>query len=410
MNLILAMALRNARRSWRRSLLTAIAITFGTALLQIGLAWVDGVLGDAFDRASAMAGHVRVVTPAFAEKENMFPLSENMPQTDPLVKAVASVAGIKGAYARIQLPTSVSVDASIGDVFALLQGAPTDYYTEVLELDSHLAEGRMLAADSEVMIGKTLAEEAHIKLDEQMIFIGQTQDGSPSGLKVKVVGIVDLGSKAQNKQAYITLEKARYVADMDGGATEILAFGADREQAEALSAKVGALPELKGLEVRAWSQRRPWSEVKKIIGPISSILVTVIVMITALVVLNTMLMSVLERTSEIGVLRAMGMRRAQTILLFVAEAIGIAILGGLLGALIGACGALYLQHVGVNIGAGADRMPSSVPINTIVYGRFKFSNMLNGMFLAMLMAVIGSALPAWRAASIEPVEAMRHRR
>ena len=75
LNLTLAMALRNARRSWRRSLLTAAAITIGTGLLHVGMAWQDGVLDGALDQATRVAGHVRIVTVKFSDKEAFFPIA-----------------------------------------------------------------------------------------------------------------------------------------------------------------------------------------------------------------------------------------------------------------------------------------------------------------------------------------------
>ncbi|HNH48915.1 MAG TPA: hypothetical protein PKY30_17865, partial [Myxococcota bacterium] len=79
MPVLFSMAVRNAMRSWRRSLLTAAAITIGTALLNVGMAWQNGILEGALDSASAMAGHVRVVKPRYSDKETLFPIAENMP-------------------------------------------------------------------------------------------------------------------------------------------------------------------------------------------------------------------------------------------------------------------------------------------------------------------------------------------
>lgn len=418
--LTLRMALRNARRSWRRSLLTAAAITIGTALLHVGMAWQNGVLDGALNQATRVAGHVRVVTTRYADREAVYPLAENLPRTDPLLAAINGLPGAR-AYARLALPATVSVGDTIGEEFTLVQGAANAYYTEVLQLDRYLYQGRMIAegaaGDKEVVVGRTVAEDAGLKLGDEVVFLGQTQDGSLSPIKQTVVGISDFGSRQQNKMVYISLEKARYMADIPEGATEIVAFAEDRALAVPLADRIRALPAAQAaaqpgapLAVQAWNQRKPWSDLVRFITPILTIMASVIVGLTGLVVLNTMLMSVLERTAEIGVLRALGMRRSQTLTLFVTEALGIALVGGTLGAILGTSGALYLQHYGVNIGQGVSKLPAAIPLTSTVYGLFEPINLVYGMILSLLMAVFGSLLPAWRASRIEPVEAMRQRR
>ncbi len=410
MPVLFSMAVRNTMRSWRRSLLTAAAITIGTALLNVGMAWQDGILEGALDSASAMAGHVRVVKPRYADKETLFPISENLPNTEPLLKAIRTVDGVRGVWPRLQLPATVSVGGEIGDVFSLLQGAPLDYYRDILHLDQHILAGRFLEKDNEAMLGTALAEEAKLKVGDEVVFIGQTQDGSLSPIKAEVVGLVDMGSRPQNMLAYLTLEKARYMADIPEGSTEIIIFADQRDDAAEIAARLRSLPELKELEVKAWSERKPWSEMIRLIRPITAIFAMVIVLLTGLVVFNTMLMSVLERTGEIGVLRALGMNRLQTIRLFVTEAIGIALVGGLAGALLGGTGAILLEIYGLNLGEGVNRLPATIPINATVHGRFDIANLFYGMLLAFVMAIVGSLIPAIRATAVEPIEAIRQRR
>jgi putative ABC transport system permease protein len=148
-----------------------------------------------------------------------------------------------------------------------------------------------------------------------------------------------------------------------------------------------------------------------LVGALQSIAAGVIVFITALGVLNTMLMSVLERTAEIGVMRAMGMRRGSTVLLFVMEAMGIAAVGGSIGAVIGGLIAYYgLELHGINLGNAVNKMPPGFAIDAVIHGDWEPYMLVQAFMLGLVMAVVGGALPAFRAAQIEPVEAMRSRR
>lgn len=409
--LILSLAIRNAARNRRRSTLTALTVVFGVAFLTLGMAWIQGVLGDALDGAAFFAGHVRVVEEDYAKKEALFPLDENLAETDPLVEAAGRTPGVTGAWPRISMPVTVTAGEELGEVFGLVQGAPLDWYTEILELDDHIADGRMLTRDGEVVIGTTVRDQTGAKVGDELVLLGQTQDGSMSPLKVTVVGVYDLGSKPQNRLLYLTLEQARWMADIPDGALEVLVYAASRAEAVDLAARMRAEPAFAGTAVQAWSERAPYDAMLPFTNTIRGIAAGSIVFITALGVLNTMLMSVLERTAEIGVLRAMGLKRPQTVALFVVEAIGIAAVGGVVGAAIGGLiGYLWLERVGIDLGTAADKFPGAIPVNSTVYGEVDAAMLGQALLLGLVMAILGGALPALRAARIEPVEAMRTRR
>lgn len=408
--LLFQLALRNALRNRRRSLLTALMVTAGIGLLMLGMAWIHGVLGGALHAAANIAGHARVVTPGYVQKEQLFPLADNLAQTKALVEAVGKVPGVKGVYERISMPVTFTVGEELGEKFTLLQGASPGWYTEVMDLPAHLEEGRMMEGDKEIVLGKEAAAQAGAKLGDTVIVLGQTQDGALSPGKFTVTGIADMGNTGQNRISYITLEKARYLADIPEGALELLVYG-DEEGAMALAATVRALPEAKELTVQAWNERSPYNGMQLFADTISFVAAGLIVFITGLGMLNTMLMSVLERTAEIGVMRAMGLKKWETVMLFATEALGIAAVGGVLGSLGGAAIAyLWLEKHGINLGGAAKSFPSAIPINTVVYGEVTADQLVAGFLLGLAMAVVGSVVPALRASTIEPVEAMRTRK
>ena len=134
-------------------------------------------------------------------------------------------------------------------------------------------------------------------------------------------------------------------------------------------------------------------------------------MLAALAIFNTMSMSVLERTGEIGVMRAMGMSRPRALGLFLVESIFIGLLGSAFGVALGSAGAWYLQTYGVTLGEDVvAKMGSSFPIQATVYADLTLSTVATAVLLGILASVLGALLPALRASSIQPVLAMRARR
>ena len=126
----------------------------------------------------------------------------------------------------------------------------------------------------------------------------------------------------------------------------------------------------------------------------------IFVFITALGVLNTMLMSVLERTGEIGVLRAMGLRPAGVVIMFVVEALVIAAVGGAVGVAIGSLGGVWLEVHGLDLGDAMARMPSTMPVNRVLRADWTPWVAELAFALGLVMALVGSVTPSLRAVAV----------
>jgi putative ABC transport system permease protein len=161
--------------------------------------------------------------------------------------------------------------------------------------------------------------------------------------------------------------------------------------------------------VQAWNDRDPYNTIYDVNQAILYVLGGAIVFITALGVLNTMMMSVLERTAEIGVLRAMGMKARTVVSMFVVEATCIGFGGSALGVLLGAIPARYAETHGVVLG---DDISSkiTIPVNSTFYADLSVDIVVLAFLLGLLIAALGALLPSIRATAIQPVDAMRSRR
>ena len=183
-------------------------------------------------------------------------------------------------------------------------------------------------------------------------------------------------------------------------------YGERFQDAAALSARLAGVAALRGLAVQSWSEREPWKSVSSSVRGVEAVIVMIFVLLTALGIWNTMMMSVLERTHEIGVLRAMGLSRAGAVALFVGEALAIAVVGGVLGVGLGIYPAWLLESRGLSIGARTAENVS-IGFTETVRGDLSGEIVVVAFALGLLMAFIGSIVPALRAASIAPVAAMR---
>ncbi|MCK6526924.1 ABC transporter permease [Myxococcota bacterium] len=409
---LVRLAARNATRKPTRTLLTAGMVVAGTSLLVVALAWVEGIFSQMLEQGTDASGHVRVVAPEFAAREALMPLYENIPDTGPLVEQARGAPGVLGIYPRITAGVTLTVGDEIGDVFGLAVGAPREWFTERMDADASLAEGRWFEEGAdELVLGATLARRAGARLGDEVVVLGTTQDGSLSPVKGTLVGITRGGNALLDRQVFLPLPKMRWLADIPEGATEVLIYGGHHDDAPGIAAGISALPAAAGLTVQPWTVREPWAGMVKTIGAVQGFLVFIVVFLAGLGVWNTMMMSVLERTREVGVLRAMGLTRAGAVALFVGEAAAIAVLGGIVGVALGSLPAWWLSHHGLTLSEQlTSNFSEQLPISATLYARLTPGTMVGSFFLGLAMAVVGSALPALRAASIQPVAAMRHER
>lgn len=414
MMLWVRMAFRNALRNVRRTMLTAATVVVGVALVVLALSWINGIFGRVMEAYTAQSGHMRIVDQDFREREELQPLYENIPDVEGLRDAVLSVDGVVDAQPRIQMGVVITADEEIGDDFTLAVGAPQEYYTRWMGAPEKMVAGRFLdpASDREIVLGAKVAEQLGVGVGAEVVLIGQTQYGSMSPTKLDVVGVIG-GDALLRSQVLIPFSEMQYVADIPDGAVELLVYTSSREPVVvSLVAQ-----RLRGLEavgdelwVEPWYTREPWSSIRQIIGAIQGFIQFLIVFITALAIFNTMTMSVLERTQEIGVMRAMGLSRLGTMFLFLVESATIGLLGGVGGVLVALGPALYLSKHGITLGGIADRMTSAFPFEETFYADFSMEVVIQGIALGVATAVLGAALPALRAAAVRPVVAMRARR
>ncbi len=412
MLLIIRLAFRNALRNVRRTLLTASTVLFGTAMLVLVMAWVGGIFGGVFKDATASIGHVRVIDPDYAAREQLMPLYENIPAASELAAEIETIEGVTAAYPVVRAGVAVSAGDELGDAFGLALGAPLEFFSDQLDIDSKIIDGGWFTdGKGEVVIGRRLAAKAGAEVGDEILLLGQTQDGSISPIKGTVVGIASAGYSLIDMQAFVTLEKMQWLTDIDDGAIELLVYGDNYEDAVKLAEEVRALPGTSGLQVQAWNEREPWAQMMGISGFIQAFVSAMLVFITALAIWNTMMMSVLERTGEIGVMRAMGLTGFGTVMLFVLEAMSIAVLGGIVGVALGSIPAYYLELNGITLGeAVTEKIGGDFAISATMYPDLTFLIIGKALLLGLVMAIFGAAVPAIRAAMIQPVTAMRARR
>ncbi len=409
------LSFRNALRNGRRTLLTAATVMIGTAFVVITLSFMQGIFEGMITSWLEVNGPVRIVTTEYAEREQLRPLHANIAESDPVVAKLAAIEGVAMAAPTIRTGVLVSIGEELGEDGAMLMGSTPDFYEQHILPDATFSAGEWLdygATDEQVVLGGKVARDTGAKVGDEILLMGTTQYGSMAPISAKVVGVIS-GNSAIDAQAYVTLEIARWMIDVPDGALEILVYPTFSGQDRAALARVSddVREQLgDGYAVIPWFENAMWVQMLPITDSINVLFSMVIIFVMALAIFNTMTMSVLERTGEIGVMRAMGQSRSGAVGSFLAEALMIGLLGGGLGALLGAGPALYLESTGLSYSADVlDEMGGEYALSTVMYGDLTPGILAIALVVGVTTALLGAALPSIRAANIPPFEAMRQR-
>jgi putative ABC transport system permease protein len=407
MNIISRLAWRNVWRHPRRTWLTIGAMIFSNALLVFMISIQFGMYDLMIDNTlQAFTGHMQVQAPGY--KDDL-----KMRQVVPDVGALA-----QKLRAELNLD-SVSVRSA---AFALVSSDDRSYGIQVFGIDPQnesrvstipglVREGRYPNDGSaqEIVIGKVLARNLRVSLGDELTLLGSGRDGSFSAAVAEVVGIFDSGSPDIDRSiAEIPLAFFDEVFYMDGAGHSIVIVAPTLDEVETYRLKVEALlPESDNLVVHDWDALQPGLQ-QAIQADISSafFMYGILVILVAFSVMNTQLMSVLERTHEFGIVMSLGVTPGRLSRLVILETGMMAFTGLLLGAVVGGLITLWFSYSGFSY-PGMDQLAANFNLPSRFYPQVTMLTLFFGPAVVFVGSILSSLYPALRLHFLRPVEALR---
>jgi putative ABC transport system permease protein len=206
----------------------------------------------------------------------------------------------------------------------------------------------------------------------------------------------------------VPVDQAQILVDLPDGATEVLVYTHDAEMAEELaldlSRSVGPLVP-GGAEVLAWSEQGQFMRMILMAKPIFGIVLLLLMLMAGLIIVNTMLMTVMERTAEFGMEAALGMRKGDIVKMIVWEGLAIGLVGAILGGLLGSGVGLILESTGIDVSSAMGDI--EIPFQGVIYPDWKLHYVLLSGMLGLMTSGLAALYPAWRAVRLAPAEALR---
>ncbi len=403
---LVRIAWRNLWRHRRRTLITASGMAIAMGLVISMSSMQDGMFDMMADiMVRQQLGHAQANHPDWPGREQMY---DTVPGE--LVDRFAGLPEVTGASGRMfTFGLAASDTTSVG---ARYVGIDPVADLAITDRSQNVVTGEYLSPEAagEVVIGDAMAKELELKLGEELIFLGQAADGSMANELLKVVGTYSTGLDQMDKTgAYLHVADLQRILALEDQVHQILVVGEDMNESAAITAAVaGAAGE--GVQVRSWEEADPTMAQMMGMRDVSLFFMLFIIFsVAGLAILNTNLMTVFERTRELGVLRAIGMTRTKMMSLVILESILLTAVATAIGLALGAVGVWLLVEYGFpyETAEGKGFSWQGVTFPTRFYGAVRpFPFVVTTIFVFMV-SIAAAIWPAARAALLRPVQAMR---
>jgi ABC-type lipoprotein release transport system permease subunit len=401
------MAWRNLWRHSRRTWLTATAMIFSNVLLVFMISLQFGSYDMMINNTlQAFSGHIQVQHPGYNENPKIrdsvpaiLALEEELAVTLPDARVAARAAGFALASSERR---SFGIQV-IGVQPALEPGVST--------IPGLVSEGRFLndMMAPEIVVGAVMARNLRVSIGDELTLLGSGRDGSFAAGVVSVVGIFETGSSDMDRSfAEVPLGYFQETFFMgDHGHSVVIAVDNLDQVATGVTRVRSALGERDGLAVLDWDALQPGLK-QAIQADLSSawFMYGVLIILVAFSVLNTQLMSVLERTREFGVITALGIKPGKLAFLVMLETALMALIGLAIGLFLGWLVALYFNTVGFSY-PGMEEMADRFNLPGKIYPSVTPFSMVLGPLVVFVFCLLASIYPALRLFRLQPVEAMR---
>lgn len=398
-------AWRNVWRNKTRSMVIVIAVALGL--------W-GGIFSDAFMQGMTEqqiyssihteTGHIQLNQKGFLANHDM---QLNMPGADSITARLSKLPGVQAATSTIQLTSMAST--SSGSAGIMIDGIDPAAQEKVSNLNTLLTTGDYFKSDRTnlIVIGQQLADKLHIKLHSRIVLTLQTTAGDIVYGAFKVAGIFRTHNSDFDKQMVFVRKKdlQALISFTPGAASLVTVLLHNTDDTKMVTAEIQKMfPEL---QVQPWMQLSPMLQIlSSTVTQMTIIFVGIILIALAFGIVNTMLMAVLDRTHEIGMLLSIGMKPSKVFAMIILETIFLSLTGAAVGIALSVGTISWFGHTGINLSFIAEG------INAFGYASIVYPSLGADFYLALsvmvvIIALIAGLFPARHAIRLKPAEALR---
>jgi len=402
MTTLIKMAFRDLLRNKRRTFFSCLALGMGLGLLLLMAAFIAGEMRGSMDNSIRLeSGHLQVRAKTYDENTNSLEYEDLVNNPGGISAKIAGLSPVKTATPRLYA-SGILVNGEETNGVRIMGIDPASEAN--VPFREGLIAGDFLSADdrSGILLGKTLADKINVKTGESVNLLINTSDGDVDQQTFTIRGVFNTHIPGFDEFTLLMpLTKAQAITRTENHASIIFVLLKNIDDTQSVADAL----KTEQLQVLTYTQMNEIVVQTEELARGYMILIYIIVLaITAAVVVNTLIMSVYERTREIGILAAIGMKGPRIMLMFFIESCFLAVGGILLGLVIGGIMVYYTSTYGFYIG---NYGVTGFLVGETIYSYLTFNDALSLTILAFIVTLVGALYPAIMAARMEPVEAMR---
>jgi len=408
------LGLKNLTRQKRRNGITILVIAFAFFVYL----FLDSVMGGMEELSfnniiNFETGNIQVAYPQYWEEREELPLENLIYLNQDIEESIKNMDGLLATSPELRF--TASLNNGIDEIAVIGLGIVPEKYNEVYTTQQYLVAGSIFTlGESKAVIGERLAELMDLKVNDYITLLIRTKEETFNTIDLEIGGLVNTPHPVINNGiVFVPLDIAQQALNVENGISMITIKTNKEKEINPIIDDINQIFQKKNINIKAYS----WRESAETVIAYSAaqdaetaIVLTVILMIGMIGIINNVILSALERTREIGMMKALGMREWEIVLVFMIEASGVGIIGGLAGCLLGAAGVGWMVKYGYDLSyIGGDMSLYGIPILDKIYGVWNLSSFVFIFFFGIVLALFSSMAPAYWAAHKDPVKAIYHR-
>lgn len=402
--MVLKIAWRNIWRNKRRSMVVIVAIALGIWSIIFITGFADGMYKTMIDNAiENQYSHIQVHHPKYKEDQE---LKYTIPYFENLTGMLDTMSTVQAYSSRVINQGMISSPKSAQGIQII--GINKQQENNVSKIKSKIVEGTLFETKKKtpIVISKALAELLSVKLKSKVVVTMQNRDGNITQAAFKIVGLYQTNNSIFDEtfafaRAYDLIREC----ELDTAYHELAIYLNNPDDVNAATVQLRQYNP--NALVEDWRSIAPELELIESASEINLFIVSIIIMVALLFsIINTMLMAVLERYKELGVLMAIGLNRMKVFNMITLETIMLSLVGGPLGLLIGFLTIEYFQRDGIDFSRFSEGL-REFGVNAIIRPVVQSEEYFLLAGIVILTAIIGAIYPAIKAVRLKPVEAIR---
>lgn len=403
--MLISISWKNVWRNKLRSMVIIVAMALGLTTGIFSTAFYEGLVDQRIDKViKSEISHIQVHKPGFRNATEISGFIPNAETIAEKIRAFPEVAGVSNRLIVNSMIASAETGAGVKIV-----GVDPAREIKVTNIHTKLVEGTYFEGKrrNPVVIGHKLAEKLNVHLGSKVVITLQDINNDITAGAFRVTGIFNTMSNAFDEGSIFVrfkdLQRLTMIPDEAGHEIAILASKNDIVDAVKLNVDSAA----PGLEVLTWLDLSPeMSYLNEAMDLYMYIFIVIILFALLFGIINTMLMAVLERIKEIGMLMAIGMSKTRVFLLIMYETVLLSLTGGVFGVIFGSLISKYYETHKIDLSLWADGY-LELGYDPFVYTRLEWPLLVNVTIMVIITGILASIYPAWKALSYNPANALR---